>query len=123
MSTSLGDQLKQIRKLKSMSLRDVEAATGISNAYLSQLERGDASNPSPKKLKSLAECYDIPYADLLNLAGYLPKNSDAQLGVFASSVGGRSSTILSSAIQSADLTEEEENLVAQYIAFLKSQRK
>jgi len=123
MNTSLGDKLKQVRKLKGLSLRDVEAKTGISNAYLSQLERADASNPSPKKLKSLAEYYDIPYADLLNLAGYLPKNNDIQHNILASSVNNRSITILSSAIQSAELTEDEESLVAQYITFLKTQRK
>ncbi len=123
MNSKLGDKLRQIRKLKGFSLREVESKTGISNAYLSQLERGSASNPSPKKLKSLAECYGIPYADLLSLAGYLPKDNEIQQGLFASSVDARSNTALGSAIKNAELSEEEESLVAQYITFLKSQRK
>ena len=123
MESILGDRLRQIRKLKGLSLRGVEAKTGISNAYLSQLERGDAQNPSPKKLKSLADCYDIDYADLLKLAGYLSENNGVRQGLLGSTFDEKSSSALSSAIQSADLTDEEESLVAQYIVFLKSQRK
>jgi len=123
MESILGDRLRQIRKLKGFSLRDVEAKTGISNAYLSQLERGDAKNPSPKKLKSLAGCYDIDYADLLRLAGYLLEDNGMKQGLIGASIDKKTTTALSTAIQSADLTDEEEALVAQYIAFLKSQRK
>lgn len=122
MKTNLGNKLQQVRKLKSLSLRDVEAKTGISNAYLSQLERGDASNPSPKKLKSLADCYDIPYADLLNLAGYLPNDDGNQSQLIASQSDDGTNTILGAALKNVELTEEEENSVVQYITFLKSQR-
>ena len=122
MKSKLGNKLRQVRKLKSLSLRDVEADTGISNAYLSQLERGDASNPSPKKLKSLAEHYDIPYADLLILAGYLPSESASQNQLVASKNNDGTNTILSSALKNIELTEEEEDSVVQYITFLKSQR-
>jgi len=123
MKTNLGNKLQQVRKLKSFSLRDVEAKTGISNAYLSQLERGDANNPSPKKLKLLADCYDIPYADLLNLAGYLPSDSGNQSQLIASQSDDETNTILGTALKNVELTEEEENSVVQYITFLKSQRK
>lgn len=123
MDSILGDNLRRIRKLKGFSLRDVEAKTGISNAYLSQLERGDARNPSPKKLNLLAGCYDIAYAELLKLAGYLIEDNGMNQGLIGSSMGKKSSTALSTAIQSAELTGDEEVLVAQYIAFLKTQRK
>ena len=43
MANKLADKLAQIRKLKGVSLRQVEAATDISNAYLSQLENGSAT--------------------------------------------------------------------------------
>lgn len=122
MKTNLGNKLRQVRKLKSLSLRDVEAKTGISNAYLSQLERGDASNPSPKKLKSLADCYVIPYADLLSLAGYLSSDNGNQNQLIASQGDDRTNTILGTALKNVELTEEEENSVVQYITFLKAQR-
>ena len=50
MSTmGLAEQLRRIREVKNVSLREVEKATGISNAYLSQIESGNATNPSPHR--------------------------------------------------------------------------
>lgn len=90
-----------------MSLRDVEDQTKISNAYLSQLERGEAENPSPEKLERLARCYDASYESLMNAAGYL---TDAK---------GVSS--VQAALMSANLTPEEEEQVLKYVKFLRSQ--
>ncbi len=119
----LGEKLKQFRKLNSLSLRDVEDKTGISNAYLSQLERGSAKNPSPGKLELLADVYTVPYPELLKLAGYL-KDIGIPSGdkLVASTASDRPTSILATVIQDTNLTEEEESLVTQYIAFLKSQR-
>ena len=36
----IGDQLKTIRRAAGKTLKDVEAATGIGNGYLSRIERG-----------------------------------------------------------------------------------
>lgn len=49
--------LKAIRKLKRLSLKAVEEATGISNPYISQLENGQIKNPSFKTIKTLIEFY------------------------------------------------------------------
>ena len=57
----LAEELKTIRTIRKLSLRVVEKETGISNAYLSQLERGEAENPSPDKLQKLARYYGVPY--------------------------------------------------------------
>ena len=44
--------------------------TGISNAYISQLETGQAKSPTPPILQKLAGLYETSYEDLLALAGY-----------------------------------------------------
>lgn len=44
-----------------MSLRTVEAMSGVSNAYLSQLESGKVKNPSIAVLSKLAEFYDVTF--------------------------------------------------------------
>jgi len=67
----LGAQLRKVRLAKGKTLRQVEAQTGISNAYLSQLENGQVDNPSPQFLEKLAEAYGIDYPGLLRIAGYL----------------------------------------------------
>lgn len=69
--TKLGEQLKAVRMIKGLSLREVEAATGISNAYLSQLECGKIQQPSVFFLKKLATVYDVPIETLFQTAGYL----------------------------------------------------
>ena len=130
MSYKLGKELKRIRQIKGVSLRNVEKATGISNAYLSQLERGDAKNPSPQKLASLSNYYQVPHEVLMQLAGYLdsitPDSIPAALVATAKAAGGSGEKQLGSlqlALLSANLSEDEEEKVAEYIAFLRSQKK
>src|SRR5215475_1048674 len=67
---TLGQFLKSAREDRALSLRGVEKETGISNAYLSQLESDKIKQPSPTLLHKLAETYEVPYSALLELAGY-----------------------------------------------------
>lgn len=55
----IGDKFKTIRESQGKTLRDVEKSTGISNAYLSQLENGKIKSPSYKTIKLLCEHYGI----------------------------------------------------------------
>ena len=122
---TLADELKNIRRLRGSSLRDVEKATGISNAYLSQLERGRATNPSPKKLAKLADYYDVGYESLLAAAGYLGRslpNKKTEL-VAKRQPHPRSTTPLQQVILNAKLDTDDQKLVADYIAFLQSRRR
>lgn len=43
---NFGEQIKRLRAEKKLTLKQVEDATGISNAYLSQLETGKIKKPS-----------------------------------------------------------------------------
>ena len=56
------------RKLAKLSLRELAALTDISNAYLSQLERG-LHAPSVKVLKSLADAFNLSTETVLEQAG------------------------------------------------------
>ena len=56
----LGAELRRIRKAREATLRGVEEATGISNAYLSQLENGRIAKPSPNILYKLSEFTKFP---------------------------------------------------------------
>jgi HTH-type transcriptional regulator, competence development regulator len=59
-----------------LTLRAVEQATEVSNAYLSQLESGKIKQPSPIVLYKLSQLYGVSYADAMRFAGYpLPDNS------------------------------------------------
>jgi len=58
----LGGLLAHLRVAKGLSLRQVEEATdkAVSNAYLSQLEKGRIRKPSPHVLHSLARPTSCP---------------------------------------------------------------
>jgi transcriptional regulator with XRE-family HTH domain len=116
---SISKLLKTIRAVNGASLRAVEEATGISNAYLSQLERGDAQKPSPDKLHALAEFYNVPYTDLMRAAGYLQTSNSPQ----DSASSNAHTSAVQAALMSAGLSPEEEDAVVKYIEFLRFQNK
>ena len=70
----LGPLLRMLRG--SMSLREVRRLTGISNSYLSQIERGDRI-PGPGLLRRLASLYNVDVRVLIERAGFLD-NEDGE---------------------------------------------
>jgi transcriptional regulator with XRE-family HTH domain len=68
---NFGYFLKSLRDRQRMSLRDVERESGVSNAYIAQLEKGDRPAPSADILKKLARAYNVTVRELLLRAGYL----------------------------------------------------
>lgn len=116
---SFGEELRATREVKNLSLRDVERETGISNAHLSQLETGKIKKPSPHQLHKLATLYGVPYEFFMERAGYLTRRKEAAEGEPPAP-----KTLAGAALRSLDdLTPEEEEQLAQYIAFLRSKRR
>ena len=76
---SFGSYLKQVRKSRGLSLKQVETAAAVSNAYISQIETGRRRPPHPDILKKLAKVYDVPVRDLLIKAGYLDDDSERRV--------------------------------------------
>jgi transcriptional regulator with XRE-family HTH domain len=66
----LGALVRARRQAAALSLRDLAARTGVSNAYLSQLERG-RHEPSLSVLRAVAEALDLPLGGLLAEAGVI----------------------------------------------------
>jgi transcriptional regulator with XRE-family HTH domain len=71
MKESFGLLLKELREQAGLSLRQLEAATGISNGYLSQMESSKVGAPSPRILEKLAKALSYPYMELMKIAGHL----------------------------------------------------
>lgn len=67
-AAAFGEYLRAQRRLAEMSLRQLSEHTKVSNAYLSQLERG-LHQPSVRVLTALAEALGIPPERLLAQAG------------------------------------------------------
>lgn len=72
---TLGTTLKAAREKLNLTLRDVDKATGISSAYISQLENDHVKNPSASVLYNLAEAYGLQMNDLLRAAGIIKASS------------------------------------------------
>jgi transcriptional regulator with XRE-family HTH domain len=72
----IGDFIRSQRKLANLSLRRLASMAHVSNAYLSQIERG-LYKPSAKVLKLLAEALDVSAETLYARAGLLEPDPDA----------------------------------------------
>jgi HTH-type transcriptional regulator, competence development regulator len=72
---SFGSYMRRLRKSRGLTLKQVESQAKVSNAYISQIERGLRNPPHPDILKRLAKAYDVPHRDLLVVAGYLEEDS------------------------------------------------
>jgi transcriptional regulator with XRE-family HTH domain len=108
---ALGELLADARKRRKLTLRAVQDAVGISNAYLSQLETGKVRSPSPVVLHKLSELYGLSYATVMQEAGYpMPQNmkTDDSGARLAARIG--------------QTTPEEEDEIVQYLRFLRSQQ-
>lgn len=107
---SLGQTLKDSRELMSLTLRQVEEATGISNAYLSQLENDKIKKPSANILYKLASIYNIELNNLLAAAGIIRESEEAKNKLFNNA-----------ALSAEQLTEEEERALMTYLKVLRQQ--
>jgi transcriptional regulator with XRE-family HTH domain len=109
---SLGQELQTARKFKKLSLREVEAATGISNPYLSQLENDKIQKPSPQFLGKLASLYDLDFQIVMEAAGYVSKTNRTE--------GPK--TILGDILFSQNLSASEERQLVDYLSFIRSKK-
>ncbi len=109
-----GSYFKALREAKSLTLREVEKQTGISNAYLSQLETGKVKQPSPFNLHKLAQLYDVPYETLMERVGYpVPQNVESLAAQELVAAHGRLGA----------LTDDEELELLDYLKFIRNRRK
>src|SRR3954468_6344894 len=72
--SGLGEIIRRQRELAELSMRQVAAMAGISNPYLSQIERGLRA-PSEEVLRAIAESLNVS-ADLLR--GEQPEDASAE---------------------------------------------
>ena len=103
----LGQEIHKLRKQKSATLQHISSGAKISAAYLQKLERGKVNSPSPHVLRRLAEVLDVPYVQLMRLAGYLPEHLPK--------------SSVPAALRHQDLSDEQWRAVAVFIRYLKDE--
>jgi transcriptional regulator with XRE-family HTH domain len=79
-ATMLGDRLRNVRQQQGLSLHDVEEASGgtLKASVVGAYERGERAI-SVTRLRTLAEFYKVPIAQLL--PGRQPRSNDRPSGV------------------------------------------
>ncbi|MCC7144493.1 MAG: helix-turn-helix domain-containing protein [Candidatus Eisenbacteria bacterium] len=110
----LGGFLASLRATRKLTLRQVEEATKVSNAYISQLETGRITKPSPLFLHKLAQFYGVPYDTLMEKAGYIASGIEK---TSRKGAGGRVPTFVGEG-----LSQEEEEKLLEYLWFLRSRK-
>ncbi len=115
-ASNLGPFIKKARLDRNMSLRDVEEATGkeVSNAYLSQLEGGKITRPSPHILYALSSALGVAYETLMERAGYIVPKGDRAKGA----KHGRAATF-----SIDNLSAEEETALLDYLNYIRTKRR
>lgn len=73
--SALGEFIRTQRKLANLSLRELAALTDLSNAYLSQIERG-LHEPSVRVLRSISRALDISASTVLAQAGLVEDDGE-----------------------------------------------
>jgi transcriptional regulator with XRE-family HTH domain len=69
--STLGDIIRRQREVNALSMRQLAQMVGISNPYLSQIERG-LREPSERVLESIADTLETSVDRLYEQAGYAP---------------------------------------------------
>jgi transcriptional regulator with XRE-family HTH domain len=109
-SSSLGEIIRKQRELNEMSMREFARAVGISNPYLSQIERGLRA-PSEQVLQSIAKSLETSADTLRQQAGL---NSEED---------GGSETLDAIKADPALTPRQRQALVQVYEAFVAQSRK
>lgn len=110
---SLGRTLKELREIQKLTLRQVEEVTGISNAYLSQLENDKIAKPSANVLYKLSDIYQEDMKTLLAAAGIIDSKSAPSRKLLEPIAFSTNSA----------LTKEEEDELIKYLQFIRQNKK
>lgn len=111
---ALGSFIKGQRHLANLSLREMSRLTDVSNAYLSQIERG-LHQPSVRVLRSVADALNVSAETLLAQAGLIDDDDEAPAA--ADVAPGPSRTVAAILADPSLTLERREALLSVYRSF------
>jgi len=80
MLLAFGEFVRAQRKLAQVSQRHLAKMSGVSDSYLSQLERGNY-RPSPQVVKALAQAFGLEPRQLFMMLGFMDDEDTGSLSV------------------------------------------
>ena len=112
---ALGGFIRGQRQLANLSLREMARLSDVSNAYLSQIERG-LHQPSVRVLRSLADALNVSAETLLTQAGLIEDDAADPAGA-ADVAPGPPRTIAAILADPSLTPEQREALLSVYRSF------
>ena len=73
---AFGEFVKAQRRLAQVSQRNLARMSGVSDSYLSQIERGNY-RPSPQVVKALAQAFGLKPEQLYTMLGFMDEETEA----------------------------------------------
>jgi transcriptional regulator with XRE-family HTH domain len=114
----LGEFIRGQRQMADLSLRRLAELTNVSNAYLSQIERG-LHQPSIRVLRAIAEALNLSADTLLAQAGL----RSAAANAVVRTAGGDSVSTEAAILADPDLTDEQRDVLLRvYRSFIEARR-
>lgn len=113
----LGSYIRAQRQLADLSLRQLATLSNVSNAYLSQVERG-LHQPSLKVLRSIADALDISTEHLLSQAGVMSAGARVFNDAAGASTTPTAGTVEAILADSALREDEKQAMLALYKTFI-----
>ena len=69
---NFGEQVRELRRAKGMSQKELAANAYIDFTYLSKIENSRRRPPRERVIKAMAEALQIDFQDLMRMAGKTP---------------------------------------------------
>ena len=75
---NIGEFIRKIREETELSINQLALYSDVSAAHISRIERG-LREPSPAILRKISVALKVPYENLMEIAGYIDKQTDLQI--------------------------------------------
>lgn len=107
MLRAFGDFVRAQRRLAQVSQRNLAKMSGVSDSYLSQIERGNY-RPSPQVVKALAQAFGLEPRQLYMMLGFMDEDDS----------GGTPSVVQAIALDERLDAAQKESLLSVYRSFV-----
>ena len=106
--TPFGEKIRELRKLKKISLKKMSSDLGVSSAYFSALEHGYRGQPSPGLISQICGYFDLMW-DEVEILNSLAHQSHPRVTVDTSGMSANT-TLLANVLAQKIKTLDEETI-------------
>jgi transcriptional regulator with XRE-family HTH domain len=101
MERTFGQALREVRRSKDMSQRELAKKVGVDFSYISKIENDRLSPPAADTIVKICKALEVPVEDLLALKGKIPSELEDAIGSSPAALK------FMKRAQAMDLSEEE----------------